>query len=143
MNEYGLAPDHIEFEITESVLLENMEHANVVLSELKEIGLNLSIDDFGTGYSSLTYLQRFPVQKLKVDKSFIQKLGIDEVSSEIVSAVLKLAKGLGLDVVAEGVETNQAADFLKDMGCDLAQGYYFARPTAVENLDLPCKKKCA
>jgi diguanylate cyclase (GGDEF)-like protein/PAS domain S-box-containing protein len=137
LNHYGLSPDSIELEITETVLMHNLEHTNKVLSELREIGLHLSLDDFGTGYSSLSYLQRFPVQKLKVDRSFVLRLGLDSGSSEIVSAILQLAKKLGLDVVAEGVETSQAASRLRAMGYKLAQGFYFARPSEAENLQLP------
>lgn len=135
--EFNLPPDSIEFEITESVLMENLEHANNVLTELRRIGLHLSLDDFGTGYSSLSYLQRFPVQKLKVDRSFIQRLGVDSGSTEIVSAVFQLARGLGLDVVAEGVETAQAASRLKKMGCKLAQGFYFSPPLDAKKLVMP------
>jgi diguanylate cyclase (GGDEF)-like protein/PAS domain S-box-containing protein len=138
LDHYGLSPDSIELEITETVLMNNLEHTNKVLSELREMGLHLSLDDFGTGYSSLSYLQRFPVQKLKVDRSFILRLGLDSGSSEIVSAILQLAKKLGLDVVAEGVETNQAASRLRAMGYKLAQGFYFARPSEAEDLNLPC-----
>jgi diguanylate cyclase (GGDEF)-like protein/PAS domain S-box-containing protein len=141
LDEFHLSPDCIELEITESVLMENMEHANSVLSELRGLGLHLSLDDFGTGYSSLSYLQIFPIQKLKVDKSFILQMGTDSGSSEIVSAIFQLARGLGLDVVAEGVETLQTATRLRDMGCNLAQGFYFARPTTVEGLNLSCSEK--
>jgi len=141
LDEFGLSPDCIELEITESVLMENLERTNNVLAELRRMGLRLSLDDFGTGYSSLSYLQRFPVQKLKVDRSFILKLGIDPGSSEILAAIFQLAKGLGLDVVAEGVETHEAAFRLREMGCRLAQGFYFAMPTDAESLPLPCSGK--
>ncbi len=140
LDEFGLAPDCIELEITESILMENMAHANTVLADLRKMGLRLSLDDFGTGYSSLSYLQQFPIQKLKVDRSFIMGLGVDASSVEIVTAIFQLAKGLGLDVVAEGIETDLAASRLKEMGCRLGQGYYFARPTTVENLNLPCQE---
>ena len=123
--------------------MDDMDHADRILSELKDVGLHLSLDDFGTGYSSLSYLQRFPIEKLKVDKSFVLPLGLDSGSSEIVSAVFQLAKGLGLDVVAEGVETGQAASRLREMGCRFAQGFYFAKPTGVKNLILPCGGKDA
>ncbi len=135
--DFDLPPDSIEFEITESILMENLEHANNVLMELRNLGLHLSLDDFGTGYSSLSYLQRFPVQKLKVDRSFIQRLGLDSGSTEIVSAIFQMARGLGLDVVAEGVETAQAVSRLREMGCKLAQGYYFSRPLDAASLMMP------
>jgi predicted signal transduction protein with EAL and GGDEF domain len=141
LDEFGLSPDCIELEITESVLMDNMEHANNILFELRRMGLHLSLDDFGTGYSSLGYLQRFPIQKLKVDRSFVLGLGLDSGNLGIVTAILQLAKGLGLDVVAEGVETSEAASRLQEMGCTLAQGFYFAGPTDVESLRLPHRAK--
>jgi len=141
LDEFGLSPDCIELEITESVLMDNLEHTNAVLSELRRMGLHLSLDDFGTGYSSLNYLQRFPMQKLKLDRSFVLRLGLDSSSPEIVAAILQLAKGLGLDVVAEGVETSEAASLLREMGCKLAQGFYFARPSDAESLHLPYSGK--
>jgi diguanylate cyclase (GGDEF)-like protein/PAS domain S-box-containing protein len=136
LDEQGVCPSSIELEITESVLVENMEQANKVLSELKAMGLRLTLDDFGTGYSSLSYLHRFPIQKLKIDRSFIMRMGQDSNSLKIVSAVFQMAKELGLDVVAEGVETKQAVSRLQEMGCELAQGFYFARPTGPESLAL-------
>lgn len=136
IDEFGLSPDSVELEITESVLMDNMERANEVLSSLRESGFHLSLDDFGTGYSSLSYLQHFPVHKLKLDRSFVLGLGLDSSKLEIVTAILQLAKGLGLDVVAEGVETEDAASRLRAMGCKLAQGFYFAKPTDVESLCL-------
>ena len=117
--------------------MNNLEHTNKVLADLREMGFRLSLDDFGTGYSSLSYLQRFPVQKLKVDRSFVMRLGSDAGSSEIVSAIFQLAKKLGLDVVAEGVETDQAASRLREMGYKLAQGFLFARPSEAEDIQLP------
>ncbi len=98
------------------------------------MGFRLSLDDFGTGYSSLSYLQQFPVQKLKVDRSFIVRLGLDSDASEILNTILQLANRLGLDVVAEGVETSQAASRLREMGCKLAQGFFFAKPSDGKNL---------
>jgi diguanylate cyclase (GGDEF)-like protein/PAS domain S-box-containing protein len=134
LDEFGISPDCVELEITESVLVENLDQANEVLAELKAMGLSLTLDDFGTGYSSLSYLHRFPIQKLKIDKSFVLRMGHDPSSSKIVSAVFQMAKELGLDVVAEGVETKQAASRLKDFGCELAQGFYFARPAEAQSL---------
>jgi diguanylate cyclase (GGDEF)-like protein/PAS domain S-box-containing protein len=134
LDEFGVSPDCIEIEITESVLVENLDQANEVLAELKSMGFSLTLDDFGTGYSSLSYLQRFPIEKLKIDRSFVMRMGHDESSSKIVSAVFQMAKELGLDVVAEGVETSQAVSRLKDFGCELAQGFYFARPAEARSL---------
>jgi diguanylate cyclase (GGDEF)-like protein/PAS domain S-box-containing protein len=137
LEEFNLSPDSIEFELTETVLMDNIEHANNTLEVLRSKGFHLSLDDFGTGYSSLSYLHRFPVQKIKIDRGFIMKIGTDPGSMQIVSAVLQLAQGLGLDVVAEGVETDQTATLLRDLGCTLAQGYYFGRPAEASHMVIP------
>jgi diguanylate cyclase (GGDEF)-like protein len=124
----GLAPEHLTLEITESALMTNAASALAVLSALKELGVQLAIDDFGTGYSSLTYLQRFPLDVLKVDRSFVEELGVSVEGEEIVSAVINLAHALGLKVVAEGVETTLQLEVLQAFECDLAQGYLFSKP---------------
>lgn len=131
---HGLSPDLLEFEITETVLMDNLDHANTILDELTGLGIHLSLDDFGTGYSSLSYLQQFPVHRLKIDRSFIVKIGQNSENTQIVQAILNMAKGLGLDVVAEGVETAQAAARLRAMGCAFAQGFYFARPGTANDI---------
>jgi diguanylate cyclase (GGDEF)-like protein/PAS domain S-box-containing protein len=124
----GLAPGHLTLEITESALMRNAASALSVLAALKELGVQLAIDDFGTGYSSLTYLQRFPLDILKVDRSFVEELGVSVEGEEIVSAVISLAHALGLRVVAEGVETTLQLEVLQAFECDLAQGYLFSKP---------------
>jgi len=124
----GLPPEHLTLEITESALMTNAASALAVLSALKGLGVQLAIDDFGTGYSSLTYLQRFPLDVLKVDRSFVEELGVSVEGEEIVSAVINLAHALGLKVVAEGVETALQLEVLQAFECDLAQGYLFSRP---------------
>jgi diguanylate cyclase (GGDEF)-like protein len=124
----GLRPEHLTLEITESALMRDAASALVVLSSLKELGVLLAIDDFGTGYSSLSYLQRFPLDILKVDRMFVEELGMRTGGDEIVSAVIKLAHALGLQVVAEGVETEQQLDVLDSLDCDFAQGFLFSRP---------------
>jgi diguanylate cyclase (GGDEF)-like protein/PAS domain S-box-containing protein len=124
----GLAPEHLTLEITESALMKNAASALSVLGALKELGVQLAIDDFGTGYSSLTYLQRFPLDILKVDRSFVEELGVSVEGEEIVSAVINLAHALGLRVVAEGVETTLQLEVLQAFECDLAQGYLFSKP---------------
>jgi diguanylate cyclase (GGDEF)-like protein/PAS domain S-box-containing protein len=129
----GLPPENLTLEITESALMRDAVSALEILRSLKGIGVALAIDDFGTGYSSLGYLQRFPLDILKVDKSFIDELD-DGEGTEIVAAVVNLAHTLGLDVVAEGVETEQQLSILRQLGCDYAQGYLFSRPVPAPDL---------
>src|SRR3954469_16464841 len=124
----GIEPSQLSFEITESVLMEDVDRSIQILLSLKDIGVGLAIDDFGTGYSSLAYLERFPVDALKVDRSFVSRLGAAPADSAIVSAVMALGHALGLVVTAEGVETPEQLRILADLGCDAAQGYLFARP---------------
>jgi diguanylate cyclase (GGDEF)-like protein/PAS domain S-box-containing protein len=124
----GLAPSSLVLEITESVLMGDAEAAIVVLRDLRNLGVHLSIDDFGTGYSSLSYLKKFPVDALKIDKSFVDGLGTDNDDTAIVRATINLAHSLGLLTVAEGVETPIQLKALADLGSDKAQGYLFARP---------------
>ena len=128
LDETGLAPCDLEFEVTEGMVMEHPERAVLVLTELVEAGVSISIDDFGTGYSSLAYLKRFPVHSLKIDRSFVSGLPGDRNDRSLTHAVVALAKSLGLSVVAEGVEHAEQADFLRQIGCDFAQGHYFSRP---------------
>lgn len=135
--ETGLAPQYLELELTESVLLANADLTLSVLQELKRMGVILAIDDFGTGYSSLSYLRRFPVSKLKIDRSFIRDLGINEEDAAITTAIISMAKSLNLRVVAEGVENEDQLSFLRARHCSGIQGYYFSKPLNVE--DVPRK----
>ncbi len=130
LKETGLQPRSLKLEITESVVMENAGVASSMLTRLRELGVQLSIDDFGTGYSSLSYLHRFPVNTLKIDRSFISRLGAGDENTEIVRTILTLANNLGMDVVAEGVETQKQLMLLKEMHCAYGQGYYFAKPVA-------------
>ncbi|MCG8510536.1 MAG: EAL domain-containing protein [Rhodospirillales bacterium] len=123
-----IQPDNLELEITENLLMGDIPEIRQLLSRLRQIGVSLSIDDFGTGYSSLSYLRRFPVNVLKIDKSFVQDVTTDSDSAALVEAIINMARSLGLEVVAEGVETDGQMDFLRACGCDVAQGYYFSKP---------------
>jgi EAL domain-containing protein (putative c-di-GMP-specific phosphodiesterase class I) len=125
LRETGTDPATLRLEITESVLMEDAGSTHVALRELRDLGVRLSIDDFGTGYSSLTYLKRFPVDELKVDRSFVDGLGSDAEDTAIVAAVVNLAHTLDLSVVAEGVETEAQSRLLRELGCDAAQGHWF------------------
>jgi diguanylate cyclase (GGDEF)-like protein/PAS domain S-box-containing protein len=134
LDKTGLPPEHLTLEITESALMKDAASALAVLSALKELGVLLAIDDFGTGYSSLSYLQHFPLDLLKVDRTFVEELGVSDEAGEIVGAVIKLAHALGLEVVAEGVETTEQLELLRSFDCDLAQGYLFSRPLPADEI---------
>lgn len=125
LNETKLAPEFLELELTENILISNIEAINNI-RQLKELGINIAIDDFGTGYSSLNYLRKIPIDKLKIDQSFVKNIGLtnDEV---IIQAVITIAKGLNIKVVAEGVETETQLKFLRDNGCHYVQGFYFSK----------------
>jgi diguanylate cyclase (GGDEF)-like protein len=128
LREEGLPAHRLELELTETVLMENLEAGAHTLHRLSQLGIHLSIDDFGTGYSSLSYLRQLPMRRLKIDRSFVKDLPRQEHSRTIVSAIVALAHGLGLQVTAEGIETREQADYLTGQGCDILQGYVFARP---------------
>jgi diguanylate cyclase (GGDEF)-like protein len=128
LQETGLNPCQLKLEITESLLMENAESAIERLSQLQQLGVQLAIDDFGTGYSSLSYLHRLPIDTLKVDRSFIQRIDSDGEQLAIVRTIIILAWNLGMDVVAEGAETAKQVAQLKALRCEYAQGYFFAKP---------------
>ncbi|MBA2528917.1 MAG: bifunctional diguanylate cyclase/phosphodiesterase, partial [Euzebyales bacterium] len=134
LDEAGVDPGRIVMEITESVVMEDVATSARVLGELKGLGLRLAIDDFGTGFSSLSYLKRFPVDLLKVDRSFVRGVGADAGDAAIVDAVITLARALCLSTVAEGVETLAQRDRLQDLGCGYAQGWLYGRPVAPDLL---------
>lgn len=130
----GASPEHLIFEITESMLMGDTDAAIVQLNELKRLGLALSIDDFGTGYSSLSYLKRFPVDELKIDRSFVKDIPEDKNDMDITAAIIAMAQKMDLRVVAEGVETQEQVNFLHDNACYLVQGYFFSMPLAEQEL---------
>jgi EAL domain-containing protein (putative c-di-GMP-specific phosphodiesterase class I) len=124
----GARPDCLRLEVTESAVMESGPAARHVLGELKALGIQLSIDDFGTGYSSLSYLHQFPVDTLKIDQSFVSRIDATSQNLEIVRTIIMLAHNLGMDVIAEGVETADQALQLRRLGCELAQGFLYSRP---------------
>lgn len=132
LHDTGLHPDYLELEITESMLMDNVDDALIILHDLKKIGISLSIDDFGTGYSSLSYLKRLPIDIVKVDQTFVHDIPHDLNDMEITSAVISMAHNLQLKVVAEGVETEDQLDFLTIAKCDYAQGYFFSKPVSAD-----------
>ena len=134
LSKTGLDPASLELEITESVLMQDAEATIDMLRALKEMGIKISVDDFGTGFSSLSYLKRFPIDILKIDKSFTRDIDMDPDNSAIVTAIAVLARSLKLSVLAEGVESKQQLDFLREEKCDRVQGYFFSRPLNPEVL---------
>lgn len=134
--ETGLAPHRLELEITEGVLVDNVHYATAILRRLKSLGVAIAIDDFGTGYSSLSYLQSFPFDRIKIDQSFISRLTRNEQSDTIVRGIINLGHGLGLSVIAEGVETQAQFDCLIAEGCDELQGFLVGRPAPIAAFDV-------
>ncbi|MHB1837611.1 MAG: EAL domain-containing protein, partial [Solirubrobacteraceae bacterium] len=124
----------LELEVTESAMLANPKRAKRVLTELSELGLRLSIDDFGTGYSSLAYLRQLPVDEIKIDRSFVLGMARQADDAVIVRSTVDLGRNLGLDVVAEGVETLESWNRLRELGCNVAQGYFLSRPVPADEL---------
>jgi diguanylate cyclase (GGDEF)-like protein len=136
LQESGVEPSRVMLEITESLAMRDAAAAADILADLKQLGLRLAIDDFGTGYSSLSYLHSFPIDVLKIDRSFISRLRSERQDVAIVQAVIALARGLQMEVTAEGIETNEQLVQLEQLGCDNGQGYYFGRPTPAESVTL-------
>lgn len=130
--ETGVDPSTIELEITESVVMQDADRAIEILQSLRELGLKFAIDDFGTGYSSLAYLKRFPIDKLKIDQSFVRHLSPQSADAAIVQAIITLGHSLSLDVIAEGVESEEQRECLRQWGADQIQGYFYGRPVAAE-----------
>jgi EAL domain-containing protein (putative c-di-GMP-specific phosphodiesterase class I) len=137
LEETGLAPGCLKLEITENVLMSNAESVQQTLSQIRALGVELNLDDFGTGYSSLSYLHRFPIDVLKIDRSFVSLIGAEGENSEIARAIVTLAHGMGLSVIAEGIETREQLAELRSLSCEYGQGNLFSMPvTAYEAVKL-------
>lgn len=136
LDETGVPSANLEFELTESMMMNNVEETIATLNKMKQLGLQLSIDDFGTGYSSLSYLKKFPIHKLKIDKSFVDGLPHDSDDLAIVQAIIGISHALQLKVIAEGVETIEQYDLLRSFDCNEIQGYYFSKPLPAESVRL-------
>jgi EAL domain-containing protein (putative c-di-GMP-specific phosphodiesterase class I) len=138
-----LSPRNLKLEITESAVMDNIETATEMLRQLRELGVQLAIDDFGTGYSSLSYLHRFPIDTLKIDRSFVTRMSENNENAEIVRTIVVLAQNLGMDVVAEGVETKEQLGLLRKLGCEHGQGYFFSRPSSESDAEKIIAETCA
>jgi len=134
MQQNNVTNGSLELEITEGVLLAGHSFIDDVLAELKNIGVSIAMDDFGTGYSSMSYLRKYPFDVLKIDRSFISDITVDQADRELINATIAMAHGLNLKVVAEGVETEGQLTYLKEQGCDYAQGYLFSKPITADEL---------
>lgn len=134
IHENGLSPWHLDFEMTETAVMQMETNVDAAFQMIRDLGISISLDDFGTGYSSLSHLRRFPINFLKIDRSFVNEVLTNIDDRAIVSAIIGMAQNLGLQVVAEGVETQEQANFLREKGCDFAQGYFFGRPMSPENI---------
>jgi len=132
LNSTGLDPRTLKLEITESIVMENVESTARTLEKLRKLGVELSIDDFGTGYSSLSYLHRLPIDTLKIDRSFVSRIGENNENKEIVRTIIMLAQNLGMGVIAEGVETKEQFDLLRELDCQCVQGFLMSRPLIPE-----------
>jgi EAL domain-containing protein (putative c-di-GMP-specific phosphodiesterase class I) len=141
LNETGMAPETLELEITESTAIKDLEITLETLNQLHDLGVGISLDDFGSGYSALGYLNKYPFQTLKADRSFISDITNDPNDAAITAAIIAMAHSLKLRVVAEGVETNLQMEFLRSSGCDEVQGFLFSRPVPNPDLTRLLQKK--
>ncbi|WP_196139925.1 EAL domain-containing protein [Aliikangiella sp. G2MR2-5] len=135
IKKHSVKTELIEFELTESILMKDMEKANRIFGKLSEKGIDLALDDFGTGYSSLKYLNQLPIKKLKIDRSFVQKVGLSQENNAIINTIVSLAKSLNLKTVAEGIETQEQLKFMHNAGVEHAQGFLFAKPMPIEEVE--------
>ena len=136
LDETGLPPELLEIEITESIIMKNYAASMVMLKKLKSLGIRISCDDFGTGYSALNYIKQFPMDTIKIDKSFIDDIVSNPIDIAIIRAIIVMAQQLKIDVIAEGVESEEQLAILRDLGCDMVQGYYFSKPLSVDDASL-------
>ncbi|MGA9045743.1 sensor domain-containing phosphodiesterase [Sulfuricurvum sp.] len=141
LNEVGLPPEYLELELTESIAMHDPQRAINIMNDLHQRGIRMSIDDFGTGYSSLSYLKKFNIYKLKIDQSFVRDINVDPEDKAIVAAIISMAKSLGLQTIAEGVETIAQLEYLHEQGCNEIQGYYFSKPLPIEEFEIFRNKK--
>ena len=128
INRSGMLPHFLELEVTESMVMREVQRTTEQLNALKRLGVRISLDDFGTGYSSLSHLSQLPIDKLKVDQSFVRNMETDKRAMVITETVIGMGKKLGVEVVAEGIESEEALDLLRERDCDFGQGYYFSPP---------------
>ncbi len=141
LEETGCPAQALELEITESFLMQQPQQSIAVLQKIKELGVELSIDDFGTGHSSLNYLKRFPINRLKIDRSFVADVPEDEEDNALVKAIIAIGKSLNLSVIAEGIETLDQSNFLTENGCHEGQGYLYSRPVDANQIELLLKNQ--
>jgi EAL domain-containing protein (putative c-di-GMP-specific phosphodiesterase class I) len=134
IDQSGVDPTTVKLEMTESLLVEDPDHAVEALNKLKGLGVSIAIDDFGTGYSSLSYLHQYPLDTLKIDRAFVSNMDSSENSRRIVTSVAHLALALEMDIVAEGIEEKAQFEALRDMGCQYGQGYYMAKPMPADDI---------
>jgi EAL domain-containing protein (putative c-di-GMP-specific phosphodiesterase class I) len=135
LSEHGLEPNCLPLELTEYALMDDTDYTLQMLTELQQLGVHLAVDDFGTGYSSLSYLKRYPINEIKIDHSFVDGIADDANDEAIARTIIAMANVMGMDVVAEGVETEEQRQALLSNGCRVAQGYLFARPMPVGQVE--------
>ena len=140
IRETGINPKNLDLEVTEGLIIQNVDRTVEIMREFKALGGTVSIDDFGTGYSSLAYLKRFPLDKLKIDKSFVNEIDKNMKDEGLAKTIITMGHGLGLEVVAEGVESRRQLAKLKELECDIIQGYYFSHPLPADELTKLLKK---
>jgi len=141
LKETGLDPKNLEIEITENIIMKETEYIIESLKQLKQLGVKIAIDDFGTEYSSLNYIKQLPVDKIKIDISFVRGININHKDEAIIKVIIALAKNLELKVIAEGAETKEQIEFLRKEGCDEIQGYYYYKPMPAKQIEELMKKR--